>query len=263
MTNAERVAYAGLEEGRFCLETDTDLIWIGTAGGDSQVNGAAGTTTYWNPDALPAVPSAQDDHFKAGALDVKWTEFDPAVAKITVTTPDTFLKIEHATEAVDSHRGVYQTLPAGDFTIVAKASIIGNAVDDNCVALCLFEDAADPTKQLVVHKLWFRTDADHFRDILIERWTDYDTYAALYSGHLVYPSSTTYLRIRRNATDIYFEYSDDGVSWQMLYTRVQPFAPAHMGIVTVNDNTGLTIYGYVDLFRYIASDQIGPIGKLE
>ena len=34
MTNAERVAYAGLEEGRPCLETDTNDIYIGTAGGD-------------------------------------------------------------------------------------------------------------------------------------------------------------------------------------------------------------------------------------
>lgn len=33
-TDADRVAYGGLEAGRMCLCTDTNIVWIGTATGD-------------------------------------------------------------------------------------------------------------------------------------------------------------------------------------------------------------------------------------
>ncbi len=261
-TNAERIAYGGLEPGRMAVETDTDLVYIGTAGGDVPIGVTAGET-YWNPDALPGTPSTQDDHFKAGALDPKWTEFDPIAPAITVSVADTFLIITHATEGVGSHRGVYQTLPAGDFTIVGKCALIGNLVGSQSFGVCLFEDATDPTKAMIIHKSFYVIPASLYRHLTLQLFSDYDTFSATYAGPVGYPNTTVYLRIRRNGTNLYYEYSSDGVSWQMIYTHVQPWAPAHMGLVTNNDNTGLTVYGYFDLFRYIASDQIGPIGVLE
>ncbi len=258
MTNAERIAYGGLEPGRLCLETDTDLLWIGTAGGDIQVTEEP--ETYWNPDAFPAAPTAQDDHFKAGSLDPKWSEYDYGTAKLTISVADTFAVLAHETEVTWALRGMYQTLPAGDFTIVCKVALIGRVFNWQKYMLALFQNAASSTSDLIVHGGVYGTG---YRDAITQYYTSYTTWSSNYISGLIYPNSTEYYRIRRNGTNLYYEYSSDGVSWQMVYTHVQPWAPAHMGIITHNYDTGMTIYGYFDFFRYIASDQVGPIGELE
>lgn len=258
-TNAERVAYLGLEEGRICLETDTGNVYIGTSGGDVLIGPEL---PRWDPDALPDTPSAQDDQFDDESLDVKWTEWDLGAAQLTLAEADTFAILTHTNEAAERFRGIYQTLPAGDFTIATKASLISNVTADASVSICLFEDATNINADILVNKLLFRTAGNDWRRLLVQRWLDYQTHNADYAGGVLFPNTTCYLRIRRNGTNLYYEYGSDGVGWQLLFTHVQPFVPAHMGIVTSNANTGTTIYGYFDLFRYIASDQIGPIGKM-
>ena len=97
----------------------------------------------------------------------------------------------------------------------------------------------------------------------IQLYTNYNTFSGTnYFTGIFYPNTTAYFRIRRSGTTLYYENSDDGISWLQIYTGGQPFVPAQMGVVTLNQNAGLTIYGYFDFFRYIASSQIGPIGRL-
>jgi len=261
-TNAERLAYGGIEEGRFFYCTDTELMWMGTGSGDTQVGAAPSTYTFWDPDALPAVPSAQDDHFDDAAVDVKWTEWDLGVPQLVITEAGHHAILTHSTEAAGRWRGMYQTLPAGNFTIATKASLIGTHSGDNAVALALFEDATAAAGDILIWMLYSRTSGNKYRDLFAQRWSAYDTFSSNYGGGTMYPNTTTYLRIRRVTTDLYWEYSCDGVSWTRLYTAVQPFAPAHMGIITMNNNIGIDVYGYFDFFRYIASDQIGPLGKV-
>jgi len=263
-TNAERIVYGGLEPGRMALETDTDIVYIGTAGGDVTLGGAGAVSDpKWNSDALPAIPSAQDDHFEAGSLDVKWTEWDLGVANLTVSVEDTFLKFVHPTEAADAQRGVYQTLPAGDFTIAAKVApnASGAAPSETGHGLCLFEDATSATGDIVVLKNQFRQSGWNFTHIYIQKYSDFDSLSIPYFNDEVHQDTTCYLRIRRSGTTLYFEHSSDGVSWYMLYSVLQPFVPAQMGIISANANSGLTATTYVDIFRYIASNQIGPIGR--
>ncbi len=259
-TNAQRITYAGIEIGRFFYCTDTEVMWMGTGSGDVAIGGGS-TYTFWDPDALPDTPSSQDDHFADASLDVKWTEWDLGVAKLTVSEAGHHVILAHATENAARYRGVYQTLPAGDFTIAAKCSFIASSLGDCATALCLFEDATNINADVLVLINFQRTAANKYRDIHAQRNSDYQTFSANYAGGTIYPSVTVYFRIRRNGTNLYYEYSNDGVSWQRIYTHVQPFAPAHMGLCTFNNNTGITVYGYFDLFRYIASDQIGPLGK--
>jgi len=260
-TNANRLVYGGLEEGRMFIETDTDLVYIGTSLGDVRV-GSAGGTSFWDSDALPETPSDQDDHFEDGALDVKWSEYDPGVANLTVSVSDTFVILTHPTEATGPHRGIYQTLPAGDFSISAKIQPIGTSLADNKFALALFEDATDSDADLVTWGHIWRTKANDFRTMYIQGYTDYTTFSSSYWGGKVYQNTTCYIRIRRNGTDLFYDFSCDGVSWDQVFTHAQPFDPAHMGLITSNYATGTTIYLYCDLFRYIASDDRSPIGRL-
>ncbi len=261
-TDAERVAYGGIEEGRFFYCTDTELMWMGTASGDTQVGSVPNTFTFWDPDALPDTPSTQDDHFDDASLAAKWTEWDLGTAKVTVSEAGHHLILTHLTENAARYRGVYQTLPAGDFTIAAKCSPIASSIGDAGLALTLFEDATNINADILVFILFHRTSGNKYRDIFAQRWADYQTFSASYAGETLYPGTSVYFRIRRNGTTLYYDYSTDGVSWMRIYTHTQPFAPAEMGIVSFNNNTAITTYGYFDVFRYIASDEIGPLGKV-
>ncbi len=259
-TEAQRVALGGLQEGRFMLCTDSERLYQGMLSGDREVGSG---DTFWDSDALPNTPSPQDDHFGVGAIDwVKWTEWDLGVAKLTVSEAGHHAILEHATEGGARYRGIYQTLPAGDFTIAAKCSGISSSIGDSNLCLTLFQDATNVAGDVLMAMLFFRGSGNKYRDIFIQRWSNYQTFSTNYAGGTIYPNTTTYFRIRRNGTNLYYEYGCDGVSWQRIYTHVQPFAPVHMGIVTANNNTGITVYGYFDFFRYIASDQIGPLGKI-
>ncbi|HEC60732.1 hypothetical protein LCGC14_0461070 [marine sediment metagenome] len=260
-TDAQRVTYAGIEEGRFFYCTDTEIMWMGTGSGDVQVGGGS-SYSFWDPDALPDTPSSQDDHFDNAALAAKWTEWDLGAAALTVSEPaGHHVILTHTTEGAARYRGIYQVLPAGDFTIAAKCQLIASSLGDSTACLALFEDATDINADILVLINFQRASGNKYRDIHAQRNSDYQTFSANYAGGTMYPNTTVYFRIRRNGTTLYYDYSSDGVSWQRIYTHTQPFAPAQMGIVTSNNNTGITIYGYFDLFRYIASDQIGPLGK--
>ena len=264
MTNADRVAYGDLEPGRFCLETDSGYVYVGTDGGD--VKQTAASTPKWNPDAFPAVPSAQDDHFKAGALDGKWTTYNHGVSNLTVTVPDTFARLALASEGGNAHRGIYQPLPAGDFTIITKAAL--NAVaptgagPETSAGLVLLQDGADSAGDLVHMSVIYQYVSLYCKKIYIRRFHNYTTLTANYIITHGGQNTTCYLRIRRNGTTLYYDYSSDGISWQMILTHAQPFVPAHVGITTTNYNVGGgPAYGYFDFFRYIAADQDGPIGE--
>ncbi len=258
-TEADRVLYGGLESGRFMLCTDSQILYHGMPDGDREVGSS---DTFFDPDALPLTPSTQDDHFDVGALDVKWTEWDLGVPQLTVTESNHFAILQHDTEAVGRFRGIYQTLPAGDFTIATKGSMIGSAIGDNITALCLFEDATNINADIVMIQNFQRTSGLLYRDLHIQRWSDYQTFSANYAGGTVYNNLTTYMRIRRTGTTLYYDWSMDGISWQRIFTHAQPFVPAHIGIATQNNNTGITVYGYFDFFRYIASDQVIPFGRV-
>jgi len=259
-TETQRVALGGLRAGRFMLCTDSEKLYQGMPSGDREVGSS---DTFWDSDALPDTPAIQDDHFDVGAIDWgKWTEWDLGVAKLAVTEAGHHAVLTHTTEGAGRFRGIYQTLPAGDFTIAIKASLISAATADAVLTLCLFQDATNVNGDILMIQFWQRTSGLKYRDIHAQRWSDYQTFNTNYAGGTVYPNTTNYLRFRRNGTTLYYEYSMDGVGWHRFYTHGQPFVPAHMGFATQNNNAGFDIYGYVDFFRYIASDQIGPLGKV-
>ena len=258
-TEAQRVGLGGLQPGRFMLCTDSERLYQGMPSGDREVGSG---DTFWDPDALPDTPSAQDDHFDDAALAAKWTEWDLGVPKLTVSEAGHHAILTHTTEGAGRFRGIYQTLPAGDFTVAVKASLISASTADSVAALCLFQDATVAGGDILMIQFFQRSSGLKYRDIFAQRWSDYQTFNANYAGGTIYPSTTNYMRIRRSGTTLYYEYSMDGVGWHRFYTHAQPFAPAHMGFATQNNNAGFDIYGYFDFFRYIGSNQIGPLGKI-
>lgn len=260
LTNAERLALGGLDEGQICLETDTLKIYRGTSGADKMFGMGR---SKWLPDLLPVKPTSQDDHFPGVSLDPKWTKFEHGPgATITLSVQDSFAILTLPTEAVYSYRGMYQDLPAGDFTIMTKIAPIGNNAGNHGVFICLFQDAANSSGNLISWGSLWTVPGAPYRKMWVQEFTDYNSWLANHAGGNNYPNTTQYYRIRRSGTTLYYEYSSDGIGWAMMFTHAQPWVPLHMGVAVRQANTGLTIYGYYDLFRYIASNQIGPMGRM-
>lgn len=161
-TEAQRVAYGGLEAGRIMLCTDSDKAYIGSAGGDIEltgagamdfisltdtpanytnksgrplkVNAAGNAVMFWDNfslDDYPASPDAMDDEFEGGgAIDVKWTKInDPAGADaLNQTDFGGFLHVgllELGTDNFDNFVRIYQAPPAGNQTLefIAKVAL--------------------------------------------------------------------------------------------------------------------------------------------
>lgn len=213
----------------------------------------------YDPNRRPTTPSALDDEFDDGALNAKWTVFQST--GLTTTEGDHLLKLSSATHAGDRYQGYFQTLPAGDFTIVTKVGLETARVNYSYIGLALFEDAVNNpnTCNLITTLVTYGSTLQYMQ---IVRYTQYDTWSAtpiFVADTAIFISS--YIRIRRNGTTLYYDFSTDGVTFLRIGTDAQWFNPAQVGVVINNGNTGLTINGYFDFFRYKASDDVGLIGS--
>ncbi len=206
------------------------------------------TFTVWSPDAPPVAPSDLDDEFDDASFDaVLWTEFDPG-GLLAVSENETGLILDGATQAGDDLCGIYQPIPAVDFSITAKLALVAPEVNFSAVALALWDDATNPAEDLYTWQLTYRA-ADQVLDVI--RWTNYTTFGAgLWSRPVAILGTHRYLRIRRIAGTYYFDWSSDGLGWHLVYSGALVFVPNHFGIIINNVNSGITIRGIATFFRY-------------
>ena len=206
------------------------------------------TFTVWSPDAPPAVPSDLDDEFDDASFDTDlWTEFDPG-GLLAVSENETGLILDGATHAGDDICGIYQPIPAVDFSITVKLALIAPRANFAVVGLALWEDASNPATPLYAWMFTCRVDD---QQIELTRWTNYTTWAAtsyvepddIIATHL-------YLRIRRAAATYSFDWSSNGIGWRQCWSGALAFAPAHFGIMLNNVATGVTIRAIATFFRY-------------
>lgn len=206
---------------------------------------------FWNPDAPPASPHANDDEFLDGSGGVPggWTETDHG-SKLTVVEDATYkhVALTH-TGGAGTHNiaGIYKSVPAGDFTIWTKCSMfaIGDNVD---VGLALFEDATSTTGD--INTFGIRRAAPNA--IQRNTWAAYNATPTNNFGESLI-LTTVYLRIRRNGTTYYFDFSNDGLGWKQGSFSGSFAVPTHMGLFVQNNGSN-TVKGTFEFYRFLASD---------
>ena len=211
------------------------------------VPGGVGGVNVWLPDAPPSSPSAYDDEFTAGSLGGIWSTWDPSSSHtITVDTTRRMLKIVQTGNAGTRWGGIYQAVPASEFAIIAKVSLLNqNGASGYAMGVFVSENiSSSPTTAD------FRTcdlaNNDTASNIFTRTWSAYNGSSSA-STNRQYLAN--YLRIRCNGTSCKSDYSLDGIGWVQFASVTLGFTPTHMGIaLNASDNT-LEATGYCDFFR--------------
>lgn len=223
----------------------------GTSGGNLTL-----LKSIWNVDAPPASPSASDSEFNGGSNSVPtgFTEYDPG-SILTVTESSTYknVQLSHTTIAGTLDvAGIYKAIPAGDFTIWTKYHFYGQNVNYAFIGLCLWEDATDSSKKIAGYGLSPRNNTLLNNGLYLQ--TNYNTFNSATENNFNFIQSSGYLELRRNGSNYYLRYSNDGLSFFGGSSALNPgFTPVHFG-VGMGNTTGVTLLGTFDFFRYVASD---------
>lgn len=231
--------------------------------------GSVSTVSVWYPDAPPASGTSYDDEFSDSSFNTSlWTEYDPGSC-LTITEDDRGLVYNQTMTNGYKIAGIYQPIPAGDFSITTRANFLVRQLDyvESGFGLALFEDASDSSKGIYTWEGVVRSD-----DFAMEfmRWTNYTTRSALIGAfNCLIPVSDYYLRIRRTSANYFLDYSSNGIGWVGLMpvtvaNLTLAFTPTSFGIVMYNSLGTYTvgsIGAIASFFRYNNSD-VGIAGSL-
>jgi hypothetical protein len=233
----------------------TGQTGIGSTGvtGVTGVTGPTGytgtTQTIYNPDLVPASPSAYDDEFGTPGLNAKWTtvNFGTLVTSdVDVTIPDC-LYMEMPGGTANTQVAILQAIPAGDFTIFTKVSTVGSSTSPTAALGLLLSttNTASSGSQYHVASEIYNTNGQY---VQLYSWTNFTTAG---SGAGYYAQQIKYLRIRRAASSYYAGWSADGKTWsEILFAP--GFTPAYFGLSLFANQTG-TFAGSAEFFRYVAN----------
>jgi hypothetical protein len=225
-----------------------------TAAEYATIRGPTALYTKWDVDAPPLITVSQSDEFDDSSIATKWSEFDVG-NKLTVTESGYGLFLEEATINPGQLAGLVQVLPSGNFTIIAKMdfSRVNTPTATQVAGLALWEQPADVTKKVVT---WGWNDSAYDSVLSFMQWSAYTTGSnqanRTQAGVWVNP---IYLRIRRNGTTYYYEYSMDGIGWILFYSQVSSYlVPTYFGPCIFGGNVGTTIKAAFKFIRYYPSD---------
>ena len=218
--------------------------------------------SIWLPDAAPASAGSLDDEFRdaSSGLPSGWAEVDHGSVQ-TVDEDELGLQLTQATHVGESTSGIYKALPAGNFTIWTKVSLIGLSETSTIRAGIFFwVDATVSTGDITLFVV--RSDATDV-EIQVATQTQYDSAFTNLKDDGTFQDilpTPLYLRVRRNGTTFFYEYSSDGIGWQLFHSNT-PTAPAHVGVGINNTASGADMEGRFAFFRYVASD-VGAGGRV-
>lgn len=207
----------------------------------------------WEPDAPPAsgLLSSSDEFAGSGALDGKWSEWDPGGEMNTPQRGD-----EHAYFTVANYSsgnghasGIYQPVPGvANWAFAAKLWLqsthgtarIGLFVSENL-------DNNPSTANLHTGGAFFSISAP---TIAMGTLADYAA-AFSTSASLSRVDRSVYIRGRiTSTTNIAWDWCDDGVGWNQITSGAIGFTPAHFGVWCRN-LTGADAFVRVDWFRVV------------
>jgi|WetSurSiteA1Bulk_404760.scaffolds.fasta_scaffold00434_18 hypothetical protein len=244
------------------LDNDTTHFMRGDGTWTQIAGSGASIVKLWTPDAFIASPAAQSDHFDDASLAAKWTEWDPG-GLLSISEADSFAKLAITNNAAEKWSGMYQTCPAGDFTIIAKLNILHNAGANYVLgALALFKEAIANPSTTDFYSYYTTSGANGAVGLTIQAWNQWDAFGGnTWNPSGSYWANPQYLRIRRNGTTWYFDWSPDGLTWALGYSMAQAWAPDSFGIIGTNYNSGGAASVWSDWFSYEAADNFNPPGR--
>lgn len=219
-------------------ETDGDSLVV-TAEGNVTASGVTGggagdsDTSVWDPNIPPVSGyisgSTEDDEFDDESFDTGlWTEFDVASTQTVVENEH---GIQLSTTSANHIQGIYQPAPAGaDWSFTTFVGVPWDRSGNIRAGIMLIQDVENLSTSQV--ELWsnFRGGAGYGWQCIYH--TDYDSWGTddynSVGGDRPY---SQYLRFRRDGTNWYFDWSDDGRGWTSNeYQRVKRWNVTGIGV---------------------------------
>jgi hypothetical protein len=213
--------------------------------------------TIWMPDALPASPSSDDDEFSGDSLSGDWTEVDHG-GKVVPAVEARGLRLDITSIPANwSWGGIAKSLPSGDFSIETKLALgaeRGGSVNLAYAGLTLLEGTGASDNLYTIHFNADTANVEHYE------WPAYNASGSARAATAYYGYTHVYVRIRRNGSSYYLEYSNDGYCFRLLSTTAPTFTPTHMGLMAMINGTvdGVALFRF---FRYRDED-VGLTGHL-
>ena len=208
------------------------LLLAAMARGQTPVTGAGGGgAAVTGPDTPPAVADPMDDEFSGTTVDPKWAWVNQSGSAATVSDGSLVLA---STTTGNQWSLLLQSAPAGTWTIQAKVALQGRRDDFHTFGLCVMDSASG-------HRIAFGVFANNTNGqaggIELWKYNSISEFAsAVYADHSGMPSGFIYFRIAKDATNLTYSYSYDG----MIFTTVA--AEAMATFVAAPDKIGFGIW---------------------
>lgn len=210
-------------------------------------------TGVYDADAPAVSPNSVDDDFAGSALDSKWTQF--GASDVTLTVGKGLCLIKQTSQGSYKLSGIYQTMPAGDWDLIAKVSIKSdNGANYAETGLCLLEtDGA--TNKIQLFSLY--SVSTSIRLLQSSLWTNRTTFGSTtqapnktFTPPDELPWSTAMLRIQKSGTNYRPFFSLDGIRWfPNGSAHALGFTPTKIGLCMYNQGTGSDVTLVCDWFR--------------
>lgn len=263
--DSEKDAVPGNGQSYFAVDTRTLYLgynesWIPLSGGAS----AGG----WDIDAVPDSPSSYDDECNGSSVSGIWNIFDPdSILAATASAEHMELSCSERPGTplgeIDEC-GLYQSLPSGDFTFVAKVKLNSIPVTDYTgggIGITLWEDATDSDNANIfrahVSNRWY---GDELQRYIWKKGPEYGHYLGAPDAYEM--GEWVYLRVRRSSDAFHLDVSTNGTAWVTteIATYMAGWSPAHFGI-GLSHGGDIAILGEIDFFRYrnVYDDAVDPV----
>lgn len=228
-----------------------------------KVNQSSGSdVSKWDVDALPAVQHAESEEFSSGVWDNTgwaWVNGGSSVASIVagrlfLTSPQTTASTVKAylkTASLPSDWTITAKMAPGRDTTASVSTLYGILIKNSSTGRLM---QWGPGHNATINQTTPRGN----------KWTtETSTSAGFYNAGAA--TDVNYYRIRKLSTNIHFEYSVDGVAWQLAFTE------AYATFIVNVDTIGFGIFGNVtgiytlsvDFLRVTASGAFDqpPVGR--
>ena len=222
------------EAGQYLVTDGNNNITLSGGVGDADF-------TLWSSDAPPASGysyfSTADDEFDDASFDSSlWAEFD---VDTTQTVTETVYGLYLTTTTTGSIQGIYQPVPSGisDWSFTVRLNPVHGQANDQKPGIMLLEDINNHSTSDCYMWINYRGSAGGGFQAFYH--TDYNSWSAddFNEAHSHLPFGA-YLRFRRDGTNWYFDYSENGVHWvNAKYSRAKRFTVTGIGIGQRLNNT--------------------------
>lgn len=175
---------------------------------------AAAPTVIASIDDPPAPANVMDDEFNGPRLDARWSWLNQGAA--TATLSNGSLILEAPASASRNIRAILQTVPAGDFTVMARMrNHTADLTTSQHVGLIVKNSGGN---QILVFCFCFDADSK----IYVQRDTSVTAFSATLGGAgVVCREGRIYQKITRVGTLLTFWFSYTGIDWWSYVTETE------------------------------------------